>query len=177
MPGIGAWIAAQQAAASTPAVASAVAAVQKKLKHEYPKWGEVEQTLTIVPTPTPVTPVQQAAEVTGIPIVLEKLGVAPITPEGVFTFAAPPLTEAQTIAQFIPVLEKLGMPVSEPTIAGIEAAIGKQYEAPIHEGVPLIGGMDVGIPDVLGGLKDTLIIAAVAIGGLFILSKYVGGKR
>lgn len=33
------------------------------------------------------------------------------------------------------------------------------------------------VPDILGGMKDTLIIAAVALGGLFLVGKYLGGSK
>lgn len=33
------------------------------------------------------------------------------------------------------------------------------------------------VPDVLGGLKETAIIAAVAIGGLYLAGKFLGGKK
>jgi len=143
----------------------------------YPQWGVEEQALTVTPT---LTPAQEIAEDTGINVVLERLGLDPVTPVGTLTFAPAPMTEEQVITQFTPVLERLGMPVLEPTIEGIEGAIGKRYEAPIHEGVPQLGGMQVEFPDVIGGLKDAgkwILYGGLALAGLWLAGKYMGRKQ
>lgn len=77
---------------------------------------------------------------------------------------------------FIPIEPKIGEDVSEEAIESMTEVLGETPGTPF----PVTQPISLTVPEIkwpdLSGLKDVLIIAGVALGGLFLIGKFIGRK-